>query len=98
MFLPGIVCVAYFQVPTKLFDVDDRYPEEKKNTKPISSRPRRMEKAPLLESEEPDAERPWETYGISEKRYRNIQKKNDANMSKIHSIIKKVSKEGPSAW
>ncbi|GAB5359945.1 hypothetical protein AAMO2058_000585600 [Amorphochlora amoebiformis] len=100
--VPLVAVVGYYQVPTRLRQIDVRYKDGERDgekldeTKDVIRPPR--EKVPLTKSEELNSEKPWETYGVSKTRYREMQRKNDVNMHKIQQIIKNTSKKGPSAW
>mmetsp|Transcript_30933 Transcript_30933/g.49749 ORF Transcript_30933/g.49749 Transcript_30933/m.49749 type:complete len:106 (+) Transcript_30933:386-703(+) len=103
MGVPMIAVVGYFQVPTRLRDVDTRYKNPSDRNEPIPDETRQAvkmkgDKVAMTEMEDPDEEKPWQTYGVSKTRYREMQQKNDANIAKIHQIIRNTSKKGPKAW
>merc|ERR1712146_474697 len=101
--VPMIAVLAYFQVPTRLYDVDNRYKNPSAQNEAIPDETQeavkmKSEKVAMTEMEDPDEEKPWQTYGVSKTRYREMQRKNDANIAKIHQIIRNTSKKGPKAW
>eukprot|EP00471_Norrisiella_sphaerica_P003581 CAMPEP_0184486782 /NCGR_PEP_ID=MMETSP0113_2-20130426/8618_1 /TAXON_ID=91329 /ORGANISM="Norrisiella sphaerica, Strain BC52" /LENGTH=106 /DNA_ID=CAMNT_0026868825 /DNA_START=221 /DNA_END=541 /DNA_ORIENTATION=+ len=103
MGIPMVAVVGYFQVPTRLNEKAQRYKNENERNAPLPDETKetvrgREGKVSLTKMEEPDGEKPWETYGVSKTRFREIQRKNDVNINKIHEIIKNTSKKGPQAW
>uniref|UniRef100_A0A7S4DXC0 Transmembrane protein n=1 Tax=Lotharella globosa TaxID=91324 RepID=A0A7S4DXC0_9EUKA len=103
--VPVLGIVGYAGWGSRFTKKDTRYKSEEDQNAPVPDE--RMEPTPsrekvgLMKNENEDldlAEEPWKQVGTTKSRYREMQRKNDVNIAKIHAIIKRNKEKGPSAW